>query len=100
MEPARLILLDKDDPYRLVNGTVVEAFTNVDGDYHVHVNVDEQYVPLLKPCVFAISLPLYQILKVLSFMPVAAIVLYVIASLMNPGNTHLVRRAVKRGKKS
>jgi hypothetical protein len=97
-EPSRLILLDKDNPYRIVDGTVAEVFTNVDGDYHVHVNVDEGYVSSLKSGVFATSFPSYQVLKVLSFVPVAVIVTYVIASLKNPDKTYLGRKMMKREK--
>jgi hypothetical protein len=98
--PSRLILLDKDNPYRLANGTVAEVFATGDGDYHVHLNVDEKYVSLLKPGIFATSLPAYQVLKVLAFMPVAVVVLYIIASLMNPDRTYLGRKVMKRSKAS
>jgi hypothetical protein len=94
--PNRLILLDKDNPYRLANGMVAEVFPTGDGEYHVHVNVDEDYLSLLKPGVFATSLPLYQVLKVLSFTPVAVIVLYVVASLKNPKRTSLGRKLLRR----
>lgn|GEM_PF-2905133 len=99
-EPDRLILLDKNNPYRLANGTVAEVFTNLDSDYHVHVNVDSEYVQLLKPNIFATSLPLYQILKALSFMPIAVIISYIIASAINPERTYFGRKVIKRTKAS
>jgi hypothetical protein len=95
-EPGRLIVLDKGNPYRFANGTVAEVFTNVDGDYHVHVNVDREYASLLKPSFFATSLPLYQVLKALSFTPVAVAVLYIIASVAKPGSTYFGRKVVKK----
>jgi hypothetical protein len=95
-EPSRLVLLDRDSPYRLANGTVAEVFTNIDGDYHVHVNVDNEYVSLLKPSIFATSLPLYQVLKALSFTPVAVIVLYIIVSIAKPDRTYFGRKVMKK----
>jgi hypothetical protein len=95
-EPDRLVVLDRDSPYRLANGTVAEVFTNIDGDYHVHVNVDKEYILLLKPSVFATSLPLYQVLKALSFTPVAVIVLYIMASVAKPGSTYFGRKVMKK----
>jgi hypothetical protein len=95
-ESGRLVLLDRGNPYRLANGTVAEVFTNIDGDYHVHVNVDKEYVSLLKPSVFATSLPLYQVLKALSFTPVAVIVLYIMASVAKPSSTYFGRKVMKK----
>jgi len=93
--PKRLIVLDKDQPYRTVAGTVGEVVVAPDGDYHVHVNVDQEYVSLLKPSIFATSFPLYQVLKFLSLMPAVVIIVYVIASVKNPDKTKL-GRSIKR----
>jgi len=82
--PSRLIILDKENPYRLVNGTVAEVIRAGDGDYHVHLSVNDEFLQLLRPSVFATSLPLYQILKTLSFTPVAVIIAYLIASFVRP----------------
>jgi len=94
--PSRLIVLDKENPYRIVNGTVAEVFAMGDGDYHVHLNVDKEYVQLLRPNVFATSLPLYQILKSLSFTPIATIVGYVVVSVLRPEKTYVGRLFRKR----
>jgi len=94
--PSRLIVLDKENPYRIVNGTVAEVFAMGDGDYHVHLNVDKEYVQLLRPNVFATSLPLYQILKSLSFTPIATIVGYVVVSVLRPEKTFIGRLFRKR----
>jgi hypothetical protein len=35
--PKKLIVLDKENPYRIANGTVMDVFTNpADGNFHVH----------------------------------------------------------------
>ena len=35
-EPERFVVLDKENPYRIANGTVMDVFTNPsDGDHHV-----------------------------------------------------------------
>ena len=94
--PSRLIVLDKENPYRIVNGTVAEVFAMGDGDYHVHLNVDKEYVQLLRPNVFATSLPLYQILKSLSFTPIATIVGYIVVSVLRPEKTYIGRLFRKR----
>jgi hypothetical protein len=98
--PSRLILLDRENPYRFANGTVGEVFTNVDGDYHVHVNIDEEHVSLLRPNLFATSLPLYQVLKVLSLTPIAVIISYVLVSIIKPGSTYFGRKVIKKRKEA
>ncbi|MGH9877210.1 MAG: hypothetical protein ACRD5H_06190 [Nitrososphaerales archaeon] len=95
--PARLIVQDIEEPYRIANGTVAEVFASTDGDYHVHVNVDEEYLSLLRPNIFVTSLPLYQILKVLSLAPIVVLALYVTMSLIRPERTYL-GRVIKRRK--
>lgn len=85
--PSRLIILDKQNPYRIANGTVAEVFATGDGDYHVHLNVDEEYLQLLRPNAFATSMPLYQILKAFSFTPIVVIIAYVAVSLVIPERT-------------
>lgn len=94
--PQRLIVLDKVDPYRIARGTVAEVFTNIDGDYHVHLMLDEENVGLLRQNVFATSLPVYQILKVLSPTPVVVMVAYVITSAVRPDWTSLGRKVFRR----
>ena len=47
--PERFNVLDKQSPYRIANGTVMDVFTNPeDGDYHVHILVDEKYHNLVR----------------------------------------------------
>jgi len=96
--PRRLIILDTQDPYRIANGTVAEVFGNIDGDYHVHVNVDKEYLQLLRPNAFATSLPLYQILKTLSFTPIVVMISYLAVSLVKPEKTYIGRLVSKRKK--
>jgi len=89
--PSRLVLLDKENPYKIANGTVTEVIAMPDGDYHVHVNVNNQFTHLLKPSFFATSLPVYQILKTLSFTPLAVIIGYVVVSIVKSEKTFLGR---------
>ena len=35
--PERFNVLDEQSPYRIANGTVMDVFTNLDGDYHVNI---------------------------------------------------------------
>lgn len=94
--PSRLIVLDRENPYRIANGTVAEVFSMVDGDYHVHVSVDQEYLQLLRPNIFATSLPFYQILKAFVFTPMVVILAYVIVSIARPQKTYLGRLMHKR----
>ncbi len=94
--PSRLIVLDPENPYRTVNGTIAEVFSTGDGDYHVHVNVNDQYLHLLRPNIFATSLPIYQLLKALAFTPIAVIISYVVLSMIRPNITYLGRRVMKK----
>jgi len=94
--PSRLIVLDRENPYRIANGTVAEVFSMVDGDYHVHVNVDQECLQLLRPNIFAASLPFYQILKAFVFTPMVVILAYVIVSIARPQKTYLGRLMHKR----
>ena len=94
--PGRLIVLDTQSPYKIANGTVVEVFRTGDGDYHVHVNVEKEYVHLLKQSMFATSLPVYQIFKALSFTPIVVIVTYVVVSILRPKMTYLGRLICSR----
>jgi hypothetical protein len=44
----KFVILDKKNPYRIANGTVMDVFTNPeDGDYHVHILVDEKNTVIL-----------------------------------------------------
>jgi hypothetical protein len=94
--PGRLIVLDRQSPYKIANGTVVEVFRTGDGDYHVHVNVEKEYVHLIKQSIFATSLPVYQIFKALSFAPIVVIVTYVVVSVLRPEKTYLGRLIRRR----
>ena len=47
-DPERLVVLDKHSPYRIASGKVMDVFKNTDGDYHVHILVDNEYRNLLK----------------------------------------------------
>jgi hypothetical protein len=49
----KFVILDKKNPYQIVNGTVMNVFTNPeDGDHHVHILVDEKYRDLIKVKLF------------------------------------------------
>lgn len=90
-EPERFVLLDKKNPYRIANGTVMDVFTNpLDGDYHIHVFVEEQYRYLLK--VDFILFTYGKLLRIMSFViPFLVIVSYLIISIIKPRHTLLGR---------
>jgi len=97
--PSRLILKDSANPYRMANGTVGEViFNEEDGDYHVHIKVDNGSVALLKPSIFATSFPLYSFFKILAPIPVLVIISYVLTSILKPERTWLGRRFPRRKK--
>ncbi len=83
-KPERFLVLDKDNPYRIANGTVMDVFTNPsDGDYHVHILVDEQYRTLLK--VNFVLFPHGRLLRIMTFViPVLVMVSYIIVSIVRP----------------
>jgi len=95
-EPERFVVLDKENPYRIANGTVMDVFTNPsDGDYHVHILVDEQYRNLLK--VNFILFPYGELLRIMAFViPVLVIVSYIIFSIVRPSYTFIGRRYMSR----
>jgi hypothetical protein len=90
-DPERFVVLDKKNPYRIANGTVMDVFTNPsDGDYHVHVLVDEQYRDLLK--VDFVLFPYGELLRIMSFViSFLVIVSYLIVSIIKPRYTVLGR---------
>lgn len=96
--PRRLIILDTENPYRVANGTVAEVFRMGDGDYHVHLLVDEPYLHLLRPNPFASAFPTYQILKMMAFAPIAVVAGYVALSILKPDKTTLGRSARKKNR--
>jgi hypothetical protein len=72
-EPERFVVLDEKNPYRIANGTVMDIFTNPsDGDYHIHILVDDKYKDLLK--VDFVLFPYGEILRVLSFISPLSII--------------------------
>lgn len=95
-EPERFVVLDKENPYRIANGTVVDVFTNPsDGDYHVHILVDEQYRNLLK--VNFILFPYGELLRIMAFViPLLIIVSYILVSIVRPSYTFVGRRCISR----
>ena len=96
--PRRLIILDNENPYRVANGTVAEVFRMGDGDYHVQLLVDEPYLHLLRPNLFASTLPIYQILKIMAYSPIAVVAGYVVISILKPDKTLLGRSLKKKAK--
>jgi hypothetical protein len=94
-EPERFVVLDKENPYRFANGTVMDVFINPsDGDYHVHILVDEQYRNLLK--VNLVLFPYGELLRIMAFVPVLVMVSYLIVSIVRPSHTFIGRRLVSR----
>jgi hypothetical protein len=95
-EPERFVVLDKENPYRIANGTVMDVFTNPsDGDYHVHLLVDEQYRNLLK--VNFVLFPYGELLRIMAFViPVLVMVSYLIVSIVRPSYTFIGRKYISR----
>jgi hypothetical protein len=87
--PERFNVLDKQSPYRIANGIVMDVFTNLDGDYHVHILVDKQYQNLIKMkfIMFANG----EILRWMSILPLFVIVAYITVSFLKPRYTHFGR---------
>jgi hypothetical protein len=96
--PSKFIILDEDNPYRLAKGTVMDVYTNYfDGDYHVHILVEQEYENLLKSNL--VIFPYAEILRLMSLLPVVIIFAYVIVTLIRPRYT-LLGRVIFRRKKS
>jgi hypothetical protein len=93
-EPERFVVLDKENPYRIANGTVMDVFTNPsDGDYHIHILVDEQYRGL--PKVDFVLFPYGKLLRIMSFViPFLVIVSYIIVSIIRPSCTFVGKRYI------
>jgi hypothetical protein len=82
-DPERLVVLDKHSPYRIASGKVMDVFKNTDGDYHVHILVDNEYRNLLK--VDFVVIPYAWLLRIISFvLPLSIIIAYVIVSTIKP----------------
>jgi hypothetical protein len=94
IEPKRLIVLDKNNhhPYRIANGTVMDVFTNPsDGDYHIHILVDNKYRDLLK--VNFVIFPYGYLLRMISFLlPPSLIVAYFIVSVVKRRRRYMSRK--------
>ena len=87
-DPGRFIVLDQNNSYRIAKGTVMDVFTNyLDGDYHVHILVEQEYQDLLKSNL--VIFPYAEILRLISFLPLLIIFAYVIVSLIRPRYTLL-----------
>jgi hypothetical protein len=86
-EPERLIVLDRNNPYRIANGTAMDVFTNpADGDIHVHILVDDKYHNLLKSDF--VVFPYAGFLRLMSFaLPLSIIAAYIAVSIVKPKYT-------------
>ena len=93
--PERFNLLDKQIPYRIANGTVMDVFTNPeDGDYHVHILVDENYHDLVR--VKFVLFPYAELLGIMSvILPFSVGISYLIISIAKPRHT-IVGRYISR----
>ena len=87
--PKKLVVLDKQNPYRLANGIVMDVFTNPsDGDFHVHILVDNKYRNLLKNDF--VIFPYAGFLRLMSFtLPLSIMVTYIGVSTIKPKYTML-----------
>ena len=98
-DPERLVVLDKHSPYRIASGKVMDVFKNTDGDYHVHILVDNEYRNLLK--VDFVVIPYAWLLRIISFvLPLSIIIAYVIVSTIKPRYTAIGRYTLKKFKSS
>jgi hypothetical protein len=86
--PEKFNLLDKQIPYRVANGTVMDVFTNPDDrDYHVHILVDENYRDLVR--VKFVLFPYAEQLRIMSFiLPISITISYLIVSIVKPRHTY------------
>ena len=93
--PERFNVLDKQSPYRRANGTVMDVFTNPqDGDYHVHILIDEKYHNLVR--VKFVLFPYAELLRIMSFiLPILVGISYLIVSITKPRHT-VVGRYISR----
>ncbi|HEU4822661.1 MAG TPA: hypothetical protein VFS97_04490 [Nitrososphaeraceae archaeon] len=100
-EPERFVVLDKKNPYRITNGTVMDVFTNPsDGDYHIHLLVDYKYKELLK--IDFVIFPHGELLRLMSLiLPSLIIISYLIVSIIKPRHTLMGRYTLRlKSKKS
>ena len=67
----------------------MDVFTNLDGDYHVHILVDEQYQNLIK--MKFIMFTYGEILRWMSILPLFIIVAYITVSFLKPKHTRFGR---------
>ena len=92
---SKFIVLDENNPYRIAKGTVMDVYTNYfDGDYHVHILVEQEYENLLKSNL--VIFPYAEILRLMSLLPVGIIFSYVIMTLIRPRYTLLGRLIFRR----
>jgi hypothetical protein len=93
--PEKFNLLDKQSPYKIANGTVMDVFTNSeDGDYHVHILVDENYRDLVR--IKFVLFPYAELLRIMSFiLPISVGITYMIVSIGKPKHT-IVGRYISR----
>ena len=88
------VVLDKHSPYRIASGKIMDVFKNTDGDYHVHILVDNEYRNLLK--VDFVVIPYAWLLRIISFvLPLPIIIVYVIVSTIKPRYTVICRYTLK-----
>jgi hypothetical protein len=67
----------------------MHVFTNLDGDYHVHILVDEQYQNLIKMKFIVFTYG--EILLWMSILPLFIIVAYITVNFLKPRYTYFVR---------
>jgi len=94
--PERFNVLDKQNPYRIANGTVMDVFTNLDGDYHVHILVNEQYQNLIK--MNYVMFTYGEILRWMSILPLFVIGAYITVSFLKPRYTRFGRFISRNGR--
>jgi hypothetical protein len=95
------VVVDKKNPYRIANGTVMDVFTNPsDGDYHIHLLVDNKYKDLLK--IDFVIFPYGELLRIMSLiLPSLIIISYLMVSIIKPRYTLIGRYTLRlRTKKS
>ena len=74
----------------------MDVFTNLDGDYHVHILVDEQYQNLIK--MNFIMFTYGEILRSMSILPLFIIGAYITVSLLKPKHILFGRFTSRNGR--
>jgi hypothetical protein len=74
----------------------MDVFTNLDGDYHVHILVDEQYENLIK--MNFIMFTYGEILRWMSILPLFVIGAYIAVSFLKPKHILFGRFTSRNGR--